>query len=224
MSRSHTASRFKPLRSPRMPETVWSPWPPATQTRAAALFDVQMWLWGRDVMRPEGNLLLKRGFARTAPGHSKDSRTYYQFETNENSIVLWGWGMFYGVEGLGGLFIDRQRFQLSWTTQAVLPTNVWKVEDLRGFCSPKSDGQCAASHLLLREALGWIASYERWIAEATSSDYRRSCLTGRTDWPALSRRIAAELAEDSAAHATAIAWEELMAVALQSGPSNVLFT
>lgn len=210
MSRRRAANRVKPLRISRRTRTLWSPWSASIQGRAAALFDVQMWLWGRDVLRPEGNLLITQGLTRVPPSDLQRGRTFYRLKSQGESVSLWGWGMFYGIEGLGGLFLNRHRFQLLWTDQAVLSTEVSKFEDLRDFCSPNSYSQRTACHSLLRKGLRWIAEYERSVAATTRTGYRRDCLASRSDWPAVSKRIAAELADDESVDATAAAWERLL--------------
>src|SRR5689334_2275112 len=93
--------------------------------RGAALFHQQMWCWGCDIRRPEGNLLLMYGFERERPPEGvHGSSSYFLHTPTERGIRLWGFGLFFTQQGQGSLFLQRYGFAPRWRSQTTLPTKV----------------------------------------------------------------------------------------------------
>ena len=83
--------------------------PSSLQKRGKVLLNQQCWLWGQDVRRPEGNLLLERGFERLRPPEEAGGATQYTlFLTNDLRVRLWGFGMYFG--GVQGVYVNRYEF------------------------------------------------------------------------------------------------------------------
>jgi hypothetical protein len=138
-----------------------------------ALFDQQMWCWGCDVRRGEGNLLLEYGGDRL-PAPEPRLRSAYCFTLCPSCrLTLWGWGMWIASEPIGSLFIRRARFAASWCAVAHLAPGAWCERDLAPLlANAQPAGECALR--LLQSAVTWIADYEAWIAAQVGSAYRIS--------------------------------------------------
>ena len=67
-------------------------------TSAVDLLNQQIWYWGRDICKEEGNLLLEIGFERIEPPPTSDAvSSVYSLELPGNrNIILRGYGIFYG--------------------------------------------------------------------------------------------------------------------------------
>ena len=75
------------------------------------LLDQQLWCWGQDVRRAEGNALLTYGFTKHRPPEGKHGSTAYEWRgAGRSRVILWGFGFFYGDGGRGGLFLQRYKF------------------------------------------------------------------------------------------------------------------
>ena len=146
---------------------------------AAILFDQQMWCWGQDVRRPEGNALLLYGLARdTPPAASRLGSVYHLSPEAGSRLILTGFGVFYGRAGLGSLYLARQRFSPFLLRRAALPDPCWKVHAVPPHRPPQTKREQERVRLLMGQALSWIADYEEWIGQELGSEYREKCVAG----------------------------------------------
>ena len=78
-------------------------------SHAKNLLSQQVWCWGRDICREEGNWLLSVGFQRLEPpaGNEKSYSTYMLELPNERCVFLSGSGVFYSDIRYGSIFITR---------------------------------------------------------------------------------------------------------------------
>ena len=99
---------------------------------AVTLLSQQIWCWGCDIMRPEGNWLIEIGFNRIEPpDNRKDCPSVYSLELPRGqSVVLRGFGVFFGDSAHGGIFVPRYEFQPKYTKSATLDRPPWSDEDL----------------------------------------------------------------------------------------------
>ncbi|GIW83540.1 MAG: hypothetical protein KatS3mg106_053 [Gemmataceae bacterium] len=162
----------------------------------AQLLDQQMWCWGRDIVRPEGNLLCAYGFSRYryAKQFSSDGYMYldgnpkhkvatsgYTFIRNDGVwIGLWGWGMLYGNSQEGTVFLHRFDFTPIWINITSVPQNLRGPDDLHTFRVGKARDLSVILPRLFTAALNWAASYERWVLDVAGLDYRSACVA---QWP-----------------------------------------
>jgi hypothetical protein len=144
---------------------------------ASMLLDQQMWCWGRDIVRGEGNLLVQFGFRKErGPANVTGCTAYILAPCPGCQLVLWGFGLFFGLRSSGGMFLRRYEFNPLWTTTQELPTIVWCVDALPAFHAPQSAQERQCMQRLLTAAVNWIASYEQWVLDSVGIDYRRCCL------------------------------------------------
>jgi len=147
---------------------------------ARMLIDQQMWCWGCDVRRAEGNLLSLYG-ANKRPSPNPRYHSAYVFQLAEETIVnLWGWGLWIACPHRGSLFIARSRFKTSYTSEVILMPDAWRKRDLPLTELDLNNGDLEHARDLLATALHWIGDYEAWISTQVASDYRERVLA---NWP-----------------------------------------
>lgn len=143
---------------------------------AADLFNQQLWCWGCDIKYRGGNLLLTNGLTRTKPPRGCSAPSIYETTAGAcGRICLRGFGVFYGDDRWGGLFVKRYTFAPGWTAQSTLESPPWDCEDLPPLATPASDE--AGCRQLLRGMVDWIADYESAIAARPGIEHRRQTLS-----------------------------------------------
>jgi len=153
--------------------------------RAERLLHDQCWCWGRDVERPEGNLLLEFGFERI---RNAEGRTFaYDLQRPEASatgerVVLAGSGLCYvpatsTVAAVLGRYDIRPRMigrgEVDLPRWAAIGAGVF-----RSIGTP--DAGSPLARLVLACTVRWIASYEAWVRSVAGTEYRARCLAS---WP-----------------------------------------
>ena len=144
---------------------------------AVGLLSQQVWCWGRDILRPEGNWLLKTGFVCIKPPAEREgcSSVYTLQLPRGRCVVLRGFGAFYGDHRCGGVFLPRYEFRPRYTKHATLEHPPWSEADLPDLNVPaESQRTCCVS--LALDFIDWIRTYEVNIVERLGIEYRRSTL------------------------------------------------
>lgn len=142
------------------------------------LLTQQCWCWGQDVKCPSGNLLMQYGFERQRPPQGESGATTYNLKLLPDArVALWGFGLWYGEEGQGAVFIGRFNFEVLWSEAWDLPHQVWIPPQIGEFARvPSTRTERVATRRLLSRALLWMQSYESWILETHGVEYRCRCL------------------------------------------------
>jgi hypothetical protein len=79
--------------------------PALVRRQGRILLNQQCWLWGQDVRRAEGNLLLDFGFERLRAPEEITGSSQYTLALGKNDFLrLWGFGLF--MEASGEAFIS----------------------------------------------------------------------------------------------------------------------
>lgn len=136
------------------------------------LFDQQMWAFGRDVSRPDGNLLARRGFERGPAPIPGATSSLWRLHEDGLELQLSSLGVRATTQGRT-VFLDRDPM----------------AKVLRG-----------ADPLPLTELLQWFSEYERWVelhapswrAESLGQRSRRAAFPAETmasRWHALAELI-----------------------------------
>ncbi len=144
---------------------------------AVDLLSQQIWCWGRDILRPAGNWLLEIGFTRTEPPADRGrSSSVYTLELPQGRrVLLRGFGVFYGADRLGGVFLPRFEFRPRFTEQTNLYRPPWSQADLPKL-SPPDNSERTACQSLTMGLIDWIAEYEATIAERLGAEYRQATI------------------------------------------------
>ena len=140
------------------------------------LLDQQLWCWGQDICRAEGNALLTYGFTKHRPPEGKHGSTAYEWRGSDRSrVILWGFGFFYGDGDRGGLFLQRYKFAPKQTAGVDFSLPIWKSEQLPELTHPCDVEAWCRVFNLLTQGLTWIGDYEQWIISEYGLDYRQRC-------------------------------------------------
>jgi hypothetical protein len=145
---------------------------------AAGLLSQQIWCWGQDIERADGNWLQEVGFDRaTPPEEEKDCASVYRRELPRGQrIVLRGFGVFFGDNRHGGIFVERFGFSPQYTQQSRLAIDAWSCEDLPPMAPPRDDKESIVCRLLVMGLTEWIVDYEWQIRERLGAAYRCNSL------------------------------------------------
>ncbi len=148
------------------------------QVFAAGLLSQQIWCWGQDIERPAGNWLLELGFRRiTPPENQRDCASIYQLELPRGQrVVLRGFGVFFGDDRHGGIFIERFGFSPQFTDNSHLTVDPWSCDDLPPMTSPRDSQETIRCRLLLMGLIEWIVDYEWQVRERLGDSYRPESL------------------------------------------------
>ncbi len=140
------------------------------------LMEQQVWCWGRDVEHPDGNLLVDFGFERHRERCTDDPSTCYRLDQDQLHVSLWGFGMFFGLRELGGLYLDRFDFCPEWAPVEALSLAIHWPDELPVFARPQGKSQWQRARQLWKSTLLWIANYESWVRSTVGLAYRRECV------------------------------------------------
>lgn len=119
------------------------------------LFDQQMWAFGRDVSRPDGNLLAKRGFQRGPAPIPGATSSLWRLEEAGLTLELSSLGVRATTQGRS-VFLDRDPMARVLRNADPLPL-----------------------HVLLQ----WFAAYEQWVSSECEA-WRAESLAQRSRPPA----------------------------------------
>lgn len=145
---------------------------------AVALLSQQLWCWGQDISRPEGNRLLQVGFDRIPPPEEEKDSSSSVYRLNipgGRNVILRGFGVFYGDEKFGGVFFPRYEFLPRYTPTSILEKPPWLKGDLPSLALP-SPAQRIPFVSLVLDLIEWIRIYEMEIVDQLGVEYRRSTL------------------------------------------------
>ncbi|MCO5215612.1 MAG: hypothetical protein M9953_04965 [Thermomicrobiales bacterium] len=143
----------------------------------------QFWLFGWDIRRQEGNVLIELGFERTPnPTGAKSGSTRYHRVTAEGDIVtLWGFGVCWSSPDLGSIYVPRLKPRASWTPALSTVPEYWFTDIAGLFSAPSTHREQAASDDLTLRLLDWVIEYETSILERHGSQYRKDAIAAWRD-------------------------------------------
>ncbi len=150
--------------------------PEPLRRRGAELLHLQCWLWGCDIRRAEGNLLLEYGFCRQRPPSGAVGSSAYMLSHGADAhVVLWGFGAFYGNLTEGGIYLKRYEF----VPVRIMPLSgqrlPWLPDQIRRATTPLEPETQQQMQRQFVALLEWIAQYEMWVRSMYGCAYRRRC-------------------------------------------------
>ncbi len=159
----------------------WRPLPARVQQHGAELLHLQCWLWGCDIRRPEGNLLLEYGFSRQRPPAGAAGSSAYLWKAEPDiAIVLWGFGAFCGSPVNGGVYLRRYEFAPRYVPRIEMRRLPWLPDQVRAAVIPAEPDVQRQMGQQFTSLLEWIARYETWVLESCGLEYRRQCVSEST--------------------------------------------
>ncbi|WP_426751273.1 hypothetical protein [Myxococcus sp. Y35] len=145
------------------------------------LFDVSMWCLGRDVLCPEGNLLVRRGLVRHARPEGAEGQSPYTMDLPEGGrLTLWGFGAL--CECGEAVFVPRAGFA-PVLLDSVPDTLPFRAEDLGPVRLVSTGPQRRALRAGLVTLASWLAEHEEWVAQELGPSWRRECFAARRKAP-----------------------------------------
>ena len=152
-----------------------------------ALLSQQIWCWGRDILREEGNWLIEQGFELIkAPVEQEDAKNIYSLYIAEGRrVMLRGFGVVYTDDRYGSIFVPRYELIPKYAPSSELKTLPWSADDLLEFSPPigVEKQYCSA---MLAELIDWIITFERDLLTNLGTEYR---LTTLDSWDNGERRV-----------------------------------
>ncbi len=159
----------------------WLPLPARLRQRGAELLHLQCWLWGCDIRRPEGNLLLEYGFSRQRPPVGAAGSSAYMKTTDADMvIVLWGFGAFCGSPANGGVYLKRYEFTPQYIPRIDTRRLPWLPDQMRVTVIPRETDVQQRMRRQFVALLEWIAQYETWVRDSCGIEYRQQCVSEST--------------------------------------------
>jgi hypothetical protein len=154
--------------------------PGATHRLATRLLAQQFWLFGWDIRRAEGNLLVEFGFQKHRPpdGSRVMASRYTCVFPDQRAVVLWGFGLYWHDPALGGMYLPRSAFSPLVRTCTELPSDAWDPDHIDGLAPARTVLARDRRRILLLDALGWIREYERAVAALAGIAYRSQAVQG----------------------------------------------
>ena len=150
--------------------------PPGRARQRLALRDAaraaycQMYYWGRDVVHPHGNLLVRHGFEKIQRT-SKEGTSRYRMEWEGGILELHGFcAGWYAAEGPGICFDRSHDTWRQWNHP--LPPEPARMQ--AGHY--RTENQSENLPLLLDRSahfVHWLVQYERWAMEREGTSFRR---------------------------------------------------
>ena len=144
------------------------------QRTGQQLLHRQCWNWGRDIVRPEGNLLLEAGYLRQRPPEGEAGSSCYTLTLPDGGrLRLWGFGILYGTPQKGGVYLNRYRFRPVWLPAELIQRPIWRPDMIP--TRHKSPSLRIPVDLTVA-AIRRIADYEAWVLAQCGLEYRRAVL------------------------------------------------
>ena len=146
-------------------------------SRAARLLSQQVWCWGRDIERPDGNWLMEIGFERIEPTFKcEDCDSIYSLKLpNGKRVMLRAFGVFYGNDQKEGIYLPRYDFLPKYSRRLNIKNPPWEKKDLPKLNFP-NNSEITNCVTLVSELVNWIRTYEENVVNVLGIDYRKSTL------------------------------------------------
>jgi hypothetical protein len=129
-----------------------------------------MWLFGRDILHPESNLLIEYGFKRfKCPVERKSGNMYLLDRGNGNELALWGFGILQKCENREPLFLRRYVFEPRLLSRATFDWPIWGTEYFEAIAAKDA---IPDEPTIVVELIEWIEDYENWVINTAGRDWR----------------------------------------------------
>lgn len=163
---------------------------------ATELLDQQMWCFGLDISRAPCNALLDYGFEKIRAPLKQDGSPnerapmYMRRDNNGSTTALWGFGVMFGGGSLenndaessdaessvGGVYINRHRFQPHYTPFSAPPKQTWKPLETERGLRLQQLLNTPVHRTIVAEGLRQLAEYEEWLTSKFSCTFRTECI------------------------------------------------
>jgi hypothetical protein len=142
------------------------------------LVNLQIWCFGCDIRREEGNLLAEYGFSRFRPsGDTHGSSRYSKMLGEGLALHLWGFGMVL-THSSGSIWMKRfERFPRISDTSPCF-RNVCRPHDLHEFREVSAPSEVHRARSLLAMMISEVVQYESFVRDSSpGAHYRQRIAT-----------------------------------------------
>jgi hypothetical protein len=141
----------------------------------AGLLHQQCWLWGCDIRRPAGNLLIDYGARRRPPASGRPGTSSYEVALDARTTLhLWGFGVALARQDGPSIFVGRYDVAPAAVHDPAALARVWHVADL----PPRAPYDTPPGWWPVARVAEWIGDYEAWVAAEAGHEWRERCLHG----------------------------------------------
>lgn len=140
-----------------------------------ALLDLQMWCFGCDIRRPEGNFLLQSGFKKISAGKIYGSSHYHQSFEGVRSLHLWGFGIV-ACEKEVAISLRRHERTPLFAERVRIGSDIHRPHELPRFSSPVTEESRRKACDLLLLVATQLESYESSVLACAGAEYRDFCV------------------------------------------------
>ncbi len=139
-----------------------------------ATFNLQMWCFGCDIRRPEGNLLLSYGFSRLKPPGDTYGSTHYTLDLGTHTkLHLLGFAIAL-EDATSGLLLKRYERSPRLFKRQPIPSRLHRPHQLPNTFSPIDETERRESTRLLALLSQELSCYEEFIEKTTSTEFQIS--------------------------------------------------
>ncbi|MDY7224845.1 hypothetical protein [Hyalangium rubrum] len=149
---------------------------------AERIFDLSLWCLGRDVLCPEGNLLLRRGLTRERPPGEQGHSVYTVPLPGGGILKLWGFGVLWDA-GAEAVYLARDGFTPRMVDVASVSWPVFQVEGLGAMNEPRTFEARRDTRVAVVTMAEWFARHEEWVATHVGHAWREACFAERRKAP-----------------------------------------
>lgn len=154
----------------------------------SGLLDQQLWCFGKDIRRTQGNLLCQLGMCRIRPVSGGAGSTLYQARVRGGMVLsLWGFGVLLADTAGNAMWVKRYTFD-PFLLAAQPAGPVHNPRDLGAMRRPVNRTDAGIASGLVRDLASWMAAYEHWVAENLGAGYRQESLLGKPTVPVVRGR------------------------------------
>ncbi len=159
-----------------MTVNYWLSYPAAYKKQVKALLHQQMWLFGRDILHPRGNLLYDYQFTHKRC-EDRGSSMYVRWQDTQQ-IALWGWGIWFGRADTGAIYVNRYKAKPKYSATTTLNDTIYREKSLpRNSYRVTCVQEAQTTQRLWADLLTWLSKYEAWIQETAGNSWRQTSLS-----------------------------------------------
>lgn len=147
----------------------------------ARVLDLQMWCFGCDIRKREGNLLIKSGFTRHRSPDQRTGSRYSKGLSDHTHMYLWGFALVISSFE-SGLCLRRHQQIPTFSPSLRIHDDSWSPWDIPQFSHPDSELQRFRAQTLLRICALEMQQYEDFINRVSETNYRLKCLKSKRSY------------------------------------------
>ncbi|WP_145299608.1 hypothetical protein [Planctopirus ephydatiae] len=144
-------------------------------SEVSELLDYYLWCLGQDI-RTEGNLLLQAGGRKNPCPRPHPCGSRYEWNSGENLLVLWGFGVCFGNPQSGRVMLRRLGFAPLLMVDSRRIDFGWSIEELPPQRTA-TEGEWSALKTLLGRLFVTLAELEKSILSQALPTHREDCLS-----------------------------------------------